>query len=94
MTAPTVTPTKFKTWIALAGSALAFIVPLLVSVEDYLPAPWPAVIGGIIALLTGLGVYKAPYTPPGTVIAPDTPAVQQAATQAPPVGDTWKNPWT
>ena len=48
MTAPTVVPSKLKTWIALAGSVLSFVVPLIVSVEDYLPAPWPAVIGGVI----------------------------------------------
>lgn len=87
MTAPTVTPSKWKTWIALAGSALTFVVPLIVSVEDYLPSPWPSVIGGVIAVLTAVGVYKAPYVPPGAVVVADPQVVP-----APPVGG-YRNPW-
>jgi hypothetical protein len=95
MTAPVVdisslVPLKWKTWIALAGSVLSFVVPLVVSVEDYLPSPWPAVIGGAIAVLTALGVYRAPYVKPEARIAPDTAAVA-AATEA-AVGDH-TTPW-
>jgi hypothetical protein len=83
-------PLRWKTWIALAGSVLSFVVPLVVSVQDYLPAPWPAVIGTGIAVLTALGVYHAPYVKPEARIAPDTPAVAAAA-QEPPEG--YQNPW-
>lgn len=87
MTTPVV-PSKFKTWIALAGSALSFIVPLVVSVEDYLPPQWAAVIGAGIALLTGLGVYHAPYVPAGTVVVPEA-----VAKSAPPVVGEYRNQW-
>lgn len=89
MTTPTPAPSKFKTYIALAGSLLSFVVPLVVSAEQYLPPQWAAVIGGVIALLTAFGVYKAPYTPPGTVVVPE--AVAQSL---PPVAGQYKNPWT
>lgn len=64
-------PSKWKTYVGLIGSALSFIVPLVISVEDYLPEPWPAVIGGALAVLTALGIYHAPYVPAGTVLAPE-----------------------
>lgn len=89
-------PSKWKAWVGLVGSLLSFAVPLILSVEQYLPAPWPAVIGFVLAALTALGVYKAPYTPPGAVLAPDTPAVTAAAKQAPPPAapGQYRNPWT
>lgn len=67
----TLSPSKAKTWVALAGALLSVVVPLLITASDYLPEPWPAVIGGIIALLTATGVYHAPYTPKGAVLVPD-----------------------
>lgn len=88
MTAPdlsSVVPLKWKAWVALAGSALSVVVPLVVSVEDYLPSPWPAVIGGVIAVLTALGVYHAPYMPPNTTVVPDV--------QAAPTRGAYRNPW-
>lgn len=85
--APT-TPSKAKTWIALAGSVLTFVVPLVVSAESYLPSPWPAVIGGAIAVLTALGVYKAPYTPADTVIVPTS-----VAQSLPPAPGEYRNPY-
>jgi hypothetical protein len=84
----TVVPSKFKTYVALAGSILSFVVPLIVSVENYLPAPWPAVIGGVIALLTAAGVYKAPYVPPGATVVPTS-----VAQSLPPAAGEFKNPW-
>lgn len=57
-------PSKAKTWIALLGSLLSVAVPLIVSASAHLPEPWPAVIGGVVAVLTALGVYHAPYQTP------------------------------
>jgi hypothetical protein len=81
-------PLKYKAWVGLIGSALAFIVPLVVSVQDYLPSPWPAVIGGVLSLLTGLGIYKAPYLPSNTAVVPE--AVAQSA---PPVAGEYQSTW-
>jgi hypothetical protein len=50
-----------KSWVALIGSILSAAVPLLLQVSAALPPPWPAVVGGVMALLTALGVYHAPY---------------------------------
>lgn len=71
MTTPTPpAPSKSKSWVALVGSLLAFAIPLLTQFSGFLPPPWPALIGGVIALLTMLGVYHAPYAPKGTVMVP------------------------
>jgi hypothetical protein len=77
-------PSKAKTWVALVGSVLTVAVPLIVSVQDYLPSPWPGVIGAALSVLTALGVYKAPYVPQEAVLAPDTPAVAAASRQGLP----------
>lgn len=78
MTAPVdinaIIPSKAKTWVGLVGSLLTFVVPFILSAEQYLPSPWPAVIGGVIAVLTALGIYKAPYSPQGTTLAVDPTA--------------------
>jgi hypothetical protein len=52
------TPTK--SIIALIGSVLTFLVPLLLQVNTYLPAQWQAVVGALIALATATGVYVVP----------------------------------
>lgn len=52
-----------KAWVSLAGALLTVAVPSVVSVSDSLPAPWPAVIAAVIAVLTALGVYKVPNAP-------------------------------
>ena len=52
-----------KSWVALIGSLLTFIVPWAVNASASLPDPWPALIGGVVALLTAFGVYHAPYQP-------------------------------
>jgi hypothetical protein len=86
MTAPfnidTIVPTKWKPWVATLSSLLAFGVPYVIQAEQWLPDPWPVVIGFIIAALTWLGVYKVPFVPEGAVLAPDTPAVAVAAQQS------------
>lgn len=64
-------PSKAKTWVALFGSALSFVVPFVLQSVDALPAPWPAVIGVVLFVLSALGVYKAPYKPAGTTLALD-----------------------
>ena len=52
-----------KSWTAFFGSLLTLIVPLLLQFSPMFPPPWPAVIGAIIAVLTAVGVYHAPYQP-------------------------------
>lgn len=59
MTTPAPT-TAHKTIVATIGGILITIVPILESVGDFLPQPWPAIITGLIALLTVVGVYKVP----------------------------------
>jgi hypothetical protein len=90
MTTSVIPPSTAKSWVALVGSALAVAVPLVLSVATYLPEPWPAVVGAVIALLTAAGVYKAPYKPADTVIAPTTSVDPPAP---PPISDGYENPW-
>jgi len=52
-----------KAWVGLIGSLLTFIVPWVVQYSAFLPAPWPAVIAAVVAVLTFFGVYHAPYQP-------------------------------
>jgi hypothetical protein len=52
-----------KSWVALVGSLLTFVIPTLVSVSTSWPEPWPALISAFVAVLTALGVYHAPYRP-------------------------------
>lgn len=63
ITTPTEPQTTHKAWIALIGGILATFVPILQSATNILPQPWPALITGLIALLTVLGVYKVPNKP-------------------------------
>lgn len=84
-------PSKAKSIVALVGGLLTVIIPLLTQISGFLPPPWPALIGGVIALLTVLGVYHAPYLPPGTTVQP---APQQPP--PPPAGPSpggYVNPW-
>lgn len=114
MTTPTpiditeIVPSKAKAWVGLVGSLLTFIGPAILTATEALPAPWPLVVGLVFAALTWLGIYKAPYKPVGTTLAPDTPAVQKAIINeaypydGPVVKDpaptatatkTYRNPW-
>lgn len=52
-----------KSWVALVGSLLTFIVPWIVQYSAFLPAPWPSVIAAAVAIATAVGVYHAPYQP-------------------------------
>lgn len=101
-----IVPSKAKAWVGLIGSLVTFIAPLLLSVSDALPEPWPATIGTVLAVLTALGIYKAPYRPEGTVLAPNTAVVaDEIATKTPanvtikgttppqPPVSGWQNPW-
>lgn len=62
MTQPQPT-TAHKAIVATIGGILITVIPILESVGDFLPQPWPALITGLIALLTVLGVYKIPNKP-------------------------------
>jgi hypothetical protein len=97
-------PKKWKPVIGLIGSFLTFVVPYVISAESSLPPVWTVVIGVVLALLTALGIYHAPYTPDGTVLAPDTPEVAAASLQQPvtpppappaprPPPGEFENPW-
>lgn len=66
----TVEPTKAKSWVALLGSVMTFLVPMLVSAQEYLPDPWPAVIGAVLAVCTYFGVRQTRNVPKGTVAVP------------------------
>lgn len=55
--------TAGKAWIGLIGSFLTFIIPWVLQESDHLPAPWPLVISAVVAILTAVGVYHAPYQP-------------------------------
>lgn len=56
-----------KAWTGLIGSVLTFVVPWVVSNAADFGEPWPAVVGVVVALLTALGIYNAPYEPaPGS----------------------------
>lgn len=93
----TIVPTKWKPLVGLIGAVLTFVIPTVLQYSTSLPDPWPWVIAGVVALLTAAGIYRAPYTPPGAVLAPDTPAVAAASAQpAPPPAPSggYRNPWT
>lgn len=52
-----------KAWVGLIGSFLTFIVPWVVQESNHLPFPWPLVISAVVAIMTAVGVYHAPYQP-------------------------------
>lgn len=103
----TIVPTKWKPLVGLIGSLLTLALPYIVSAEQWLPSPWPAIIGVVIAGLTYVGILQAPFVPNGAVLAPNTPAVAAAAQAAvtseavaqatvpgPRAGaNGWVNPW-
>lgn len=61
--APGTPQTAMKAVVGLIGAVLSFVVPFVLQVSAVLPAPWPAVIGGVVALLTATGVYRTPNRP-------------------------------
>ena len=102
----TLVPSKAKAWVALIGSVLSLIIPYVLAISESLPEPWPAVIGVAVAVLTALGVYRAPYKPTDTVLAPkeavppevptdETPGVVAAppTTSAATKAKSGWNPW-
>lgn len=82
-----IVPQKWKTIIGTVGTLLSFVIPYVLSAEQYLPSPWPVVIGVVIWLLTTFGIYKAPYKPEGTVLAvnPDAEKVSSSVPASAPV---------
>lgn len=90
-------PSKAKTWIGLVSSLLTLGVPYVLTVSTSLPAPWPVVIGLVIAVLGALGIYKGPYKPEGTILAVDPSAPKVAASvpdNAPVARPTYTGPLT
>ena len=69
-----------KAWAGLLGSFLTFIIPWVVQESDHLPQPWPYVIAAVVAILTAVGIYHAPYQPTRKVNPP-----------ASPTGSPWPN---
>lgn len=59
-----------KTWVGLLGSFLTFIIPWVLQESDHLPQPWPYVIAAVVAVLTAVGIYHAPYQPVSKVADP------------------------
>lgn len=49
-----------KSFVALIGSLLTLVGPWILQTSAALPPPWPALVGGIFALLTVAGVYRVP----------------------------------
>lgn len=91
MTAPdlsTIIPLKYKAWVGLAGTILTLVLPYVLEAVAFLPQPWPIVAGGVVALLTAFGIYKAPYVPPGAVVVPTPPVLPYS----PPTGE-YQSPW-
>lgn len=96
MTTPVITtinPSKSKTWIGLVGAALTFAIPFIVQLAAGLDQPWPAVIAAVVAVLTALGVYKAPYKPEGTSVVSNAELNKVAIPTLPVDPGTYENPW-
>lgn len=91
-------PSKYKALVGLIGSALTFAVPYLLQITDALGGPWPAVIGLVLAVLTALGIYRAPYKPTDAVLVHES---QVSVSIPPPVPSApvdlpearYRNPW-
>jgi hypothetical protein len=66
----TIEPTKAKSWVALLGSVMTFLVPLLAEMQGSMPDPWPAIIGAVLAVATFFGVRQTRNVPKGTVAVP------------------------
>lgn len=96
MTQPTITtinPSKSKTWVAVLGAILTAVIPYVLQAAAFVPDPWPLVIGAVIAILTALGVYKAPYKPEGTSVVSNVDLNKVATPTLPVDPGTYRNPW-
>lgn len=104
MTAPNLenlVPSKAKAWVGLIGSVLSLVIPYVLVISDSLPQPWPLLIGGLVALLTALGIYRAPYKPAGAALAPKAAIPAGVPTDEgvagtqdnPGTGSKYRNPW-
>lgn len=73
MTAPAPTQTNAKAWTALIGTLIGAIVPYAGQIAGVLPAPYGAILTGILGLLgllTGAAVHQKSNAPKGTVLVP------------------------
>ncbi len=68
---PGTNQTGTKAIIGLIGSVLSFVVPLILQVTTFLPAPYQAVIGGVLALLSALGIYTVPNKAKAPLVDPN-----------------------
>ena len=105
MTAPInleeIVPSKAKAWVGLFGTIVTLFGPQILADVAQLSSPWPTVAGILFAVLTALGIYRAPYKPKGTTLALDStqgmiPAstsgrvpVAVPAAEAPPASLGW-----
>lgn len=75
MTTPAPTQTNAKSWTALIGTLVGAVVPYIGQVAGFLPAPYGAIITGILAvvgLFTGAAVHQVSNAPKGTVLVPQS----------------------
>lgn len=97
MTTPIVTTVELnhnKGWLAGITTILTLVVPYILQYDDFLPKPWPQVIGLVIALLGTFGVVKIPAKPEGTVVVPaDQVTTLPAGVGYTPVPDAPSTPY-
>lgn len=74
-----------KTWTSLIGTIITLVIPYLLQISPSFPAPWPAIVAAILAILTAFGVYKVPNAP-GNRHNPMSPAQN-------PVFSNYDFPW-
>jgi len=73
MTTPALKQTNAKAWTALIGTLVGAIVPLAGQVAGVLPAPYGAILTGILGVLslfTTATVHQVSNAPKGTVLVP------------------------
>lgn len=63
MTVPTNSTTAHKALAAGIGGILITVIPILQAIGVYLPEPWPAIVTGLVAILTVTGVYRVKNQP-------------------------------
>lgn len=95
MTTPdlsTLIPLKYKTLAAAIGGILTLVAPWILQETTTLPQPWPLLVGLVFFVLGVLGVYHAPYVPPGGAVVPRAVA-ESVQRSLPPVPGQYKNEW-
>jgi len=73
MTTPAPKQTNAKAWTSLFGTLVGAIVPFIGQIAGVLPAPYGAILTGIIGvigLFTTATVHQVSNAPKGTVLVP------------------------